>query len=58
MQNEFPSLPADLNSQLARRINRQRGAAMMLELIAQLQRDEADDLLALATLQSDGEEGQ
>jgi len=55
MQNELPPLPKWLNPRLALRINGHLGAAMLLELIASLERDEANEILAHASLDRDGE---
>ncbi len=56
MQNDLPPLPRSLNPQAALWINRKRGRAQLLRLMAEQLDEEADALLAVTAL-NDNEEG-
>lgn len=59
MQRDFLSINPKLNTQIALRINRAVGQAILLELLAEQRRQDAAEILALANLElASGEKGQ
>ena len=56
MQSDLPPLPRTLNPQVALRINRKRGRAQLLRLMAEQIEAEADEQLAVTVLSDDRED--